>query len=189
MARLPFVDQEKAAPDVRDIFQKMTDRGVKIQNVYRVMGNSAAAFLPFMRFGNALLQRVTLDPKIREIVVLRVATLTGSKYEWQQHEGIALEFGVTPEQVATIANWEQSAAFDQRERAVLRYIDAVTRDVDVDDETFAGVRALFNDTELVEVTLTIGFYGMLARFLGPLQVDLEDQVASSAAEMLGKRRS
>jgi 4-carboxymuconolactone decarboxylase len=188
MARLPFVDQATAAPEVAEIFQKMTERGVKIQNVYRVMGNSQAAFIPFMRFGNALLQRTSLDPKIRELVVLRVATLTGSKYEWQQHESIALEFGVTPAQVATIGDWERSAAFDARERAILRYIDGVTRDVEVDDETFAGVRALFDDTELVELTLTIGFYGMLARFLGPLQVDLEDEVAASAAQMLGKRR-
>ena len=188
MARLPFVDKERAAPEVRELFQKMSDRGVKIVNVYRVMANSPAAFPPFMRFGNAILQRVALDPKLRELTVLRVATLTGCQYEWQQHEEVALEFGVTPAQVAGIANWEESAAFDQRERAVLRYVDAVTRDVAVDDETFAGVRQLCNDAELVELTLTIGFYGMLARFLVPMQVDLEEQVASSAKELLGGRR-
>jgi AhpD family alkylhydroperoxidase len=189
MARLPYLPNEDASPRVREVFEKLAGRGAKIANIYRVMAHSEAAFLPFLRLGNALLERAALDPKIRELAILRVAVLSGSQYEWQQHEGLAREVGVSPEQMAAISHWADSAAFDPRERAVLHYVDAVAGSVAVDDETFARVQRHFSPAELVELTLSIGFWGMVARFLVPLQVDLEEHVASSSAELFGKPRA
>jgi alkylhydroperoxidase family enzyme len=37
-----------------------------------------------------------------------------------------------------------------------------------------GVRALFDDEQLVELTLTVAYYNMVVRFLEPIQVELEE---------------
>ena len=188
MARLPYVRVEQAPPEVREIFQKMSARGAKIANIYRVMAHSQAAFLPFLKLGNALLLRASLDAKLRELAILRVARLTGSQYEWQQHETIARESGVTPEQFAAIDHWADSAAFDQRERAVLQYVDEVAQQVAVADATFAQAHQYLNEAELVELTLSVGFWGLVARFLVPMEVDLEQEVATSTQQLMGGTR-
>lgn len=36
MTRLPYVQVEQAPPEVREIFQKMSARGAKIANIFRV---------------------------------------------------------------------------------------------------------------------------------------------------------
>jgi len=62
----------------------------------------------------------------------------------------------------------------QREqRAVLAYVDTMTRDITVPDAVFAEVKRHFNDREIVELTVLIGTYNMNARVLQALQLDLE----------------
>ena len=60
--------------------------------------------------------------------------------------------------------------FDDTERAVLDYTDALTRQVQVDDAIFERVRGHFNPRGLVEVTATIAAYNMVSRFLIGLDV-------------------
>lgn len=80
---------------------------------------------------------------------------------------------MTDEQIAALDGWEASDQFDARERAVLAYADAMTRDVTVPDNVFAGVRARFDEREAIELTATIAFYNLVSRFLVALGVDLE----------------
>ena len=57
------------------------------------------------------------------------------------------------------------------EWAVLRYADKMTRDVEVDDGTFEGLkRAGLSHQEIVEVTATVAGYNLVSRFLVALDV-------------------
>jgi alkylhydroperoxidase family enzyme len=70
-------------------------------------------------------------------------------------------------------DWAASEQFDERERAVLAYTDAVARDIRVRDEIFARLRTFLNEEEIIELTAAIGYYGMACRILVALEVDLE----------------
>lgn len=61
-------------------------------------------------------------------------------------------------------------ALDEREWAVLRYADAMTRDVSVDQRVFDEVRGLFSEREVVEITATVAAYNTVSRFLVALDV-------------------
>lgn len=54
--------------------------------------------------------------------------------------------------------------------AVLRYTDAMTKTVAVSDEVFRGVRDVFNEREVVEITATVAAYNCVSRFLVALDV-------------------
>jgi alkylhydroperoxidase family enzyme len=110
---------------------------------------------------------------------MRVAILNGAPYEADQHRPIALKEGVTQAQLDALAGWRESDAFDARQRAVLAFTDAMTRDVHVPDEVFAAVRAAFDDRRLiVELTATIAAYNMVSRFLEAMQIHSHDDVNS-----------
>lgn len=50
---------------------------------------------------------------------------------------------------------ERPGALDEKQWAVLKYTDEMTRNVQVDDATFAQLKGLFTDKEVVEITATV----------------------------------
>ena len=187
MARVRLIEKEQAPPEVREIFQKIEDNGARILNLYKVAAHSPKVFLNLIRLGNSVIGRMELPPRLREIVILRVAKLTGSEYEWAQHTPVALEVGVSQNQLDSIPDWKSSSEFNNEERAVLQYTDEVAQNVTVTDQTFNRLKDFFNEQTIVELTITIGYYGMLARLLVPLQVEVDESSAGSASELIGRR--
>ena len=187
MARVRLVEKDQAPPEVIETFKKVEDSGARVLNLYKAVANSPYALRNFMRLGNSLLARTELEPKLRELAILRIAKLCRSEYEWAQHIPIALEVGVSQKQVEAISNWKASAAFIDIERAVLEYTDEVAQNVMVKDETFTTLHKYLSEQSIVELTLSIGYWGMVARVLVPLQVEIEAQSVGSASDLLGKR--
>jgi len=187
MARVSLVEKEQVSPEVKAIFQKIEDNGARILNLYKVVANSPGLLLNFIRLGNSVIGRMVLPPRLREIVILRVANLTGSEYEWAQHAPVALQVGVSQKQLNSISDWKKSTEFNNEERAALQYTDEVAQKVKVTDQTFNILRNFFNEQAIVELTMTIGYYEMVARLLVPLQVEIDKSAVGSASELIGKR--
>lgn len=173
MARVSFIEKGQAHPMVEDLYKKIEARGQRIINLYKVLGHCPYVGLNWQRLGNSLLKGEELPPRLRELAVLRVGHLAKSQYELTQHTGIGLAAGLTREQVGAIPDWKDSRTFDDEERAVLAYTDEVERDVNVKDETFARLRSFLSEHAIVELTVAIGYYGMVSRFLVALDVELE----------------
>jgi len=171
MALLPYVDENTAPEKTREILGN-TPRKL---NVARMMANaSEAVFHNFSRLGNALLTKGKLDSKLREIAILRTAKVSKSVYEWTQHVPIALAVGVSEDQLAAIENWEPAKSFSDLERLVLRFTDEVARGVKGTKATLAELQKHLGQGEIVELIMSIGFWGMVARVLETTEVDLED---------------
>ena len=64
-------------------------------------------------------------------------------------------------------------AFDARDRAVLDYAEAMTRDIRVPDVLFDRIRDGFSEREVVELTATIAGYNLVSRFLEAMQIEHE----------------
>jgi 4-carboxymuconolactone decarboxylase len=173
MARVSFLTKEQAAPKIRERFQKMEDAGFRILNLFKVMAHSPEVGSNFLRLGNAILFKGTLPPNYRELAILRVGDIYKAHYEFTQHIPLGLRAGVKKEQIDSLSNWEGSGKFNEQEEAVLRYTDEVTKNIRVKDDTFAAVRKFLNEEGIVELTTTIGYYGMVCRILESLQIELE----------------
>jgi alkylhydroperoxidase family enzyme len=173
MTRVTLVEKEQAHPMVKELYSKNEAKSGRIINLWKVMGHCPYIGLNFQRLGNSILTGEGLPPKLRELAILRVGNLAQSEYEFKQHTAVALRCGVGQKQIDEIVDWAASEQFDERERAVLAYTDAVARDIRVRDETFARLRTFLNEEEIVELTAAIGYYGMACRILVALEVDLE----------------
>ena len=60
-----------------------------------------------------------LDPRLRELLIMRIGWLTASDYEWTQHWRIACGLGISADDLLGVRDWSGHDAFDARERAVL----------------------------------------------------------------------
>lgn len=173
MSRLQLKTEETASPEFQEYFRTVRERGMTVLNLYKMMAHAPEIGLAFLRLGSAILFRGVIPPKLRELAIVRVGILNKANYEYTQHVRVALHVGVRQEQLDALPNWEDSDEFDEIERAVLRFTDEETLNVRVSDETFAAVRAFFDDEGIVELTTIISYYCMVCRNLEVLQVELE----------------
>ena len=188
MSRVKLLPRDNASPEVKRIYDKVEKRGAMVFNLYKVLAHSPSILNNLLKLGNILITETELSPKLREMTILRIARLSDSEYEWAQHYNMALEAGVSREQAEAIANWKESERFSKEERAVLQYVDEVAKDVTADDETFETLRKYLSERSIVELTVSIGYWCMIARLLVPLQVDMDTQFIGSAKDLAGHSR-
>lgn len=173
MARVSLLKEESAAPELRETFRQMTEKGRPVLNLFKIMAHSPQVGYQFLRLGNAILFRGVVPPNLRELAILWVGFINKAVYERTQHVPIALRAGVRQAQIDALPQWENSTEFSDTEKAILRYTDEETLNIRVKDETFAAVRAILSEEGVVELTTAIGYYGMVCRILETLQVELE----------------
>ena len=75
-----------------------------------------------------------------ELVILRVAWQCRSAYEWHQHVPIALRVGLTPDEVAGIADSLPANVLSERQRTLLAVSDELLARRALSDMTWSAVR-------------------------------------------------
>jgi 4-carboxymuconolactone decarboxylase len=171
MPRLPYYEVENASGKHAEFLDKIKPH----LNIYRMLANSEAGLKGFIRMGNALLYRCELDPVLRELAIIRVGRLSRAAYEVFQHERIGREAGVTEDKIAALRDATVEAlAFNDNEKAVLRFADDVVRNVKASDKNLKAVQAFLSPGAVVELTLTVGYYMMVCRFLETTGVEGEE---------------
>ena len=174
MARVKLIG-ENDHPELADMIAKIKGaRGGRLINVYRLMLHSPTLADAWFNFNQAVRYGTEIDGQCREIAVIRVAILNNVEYVQRAHgPAYALKECLTPEQVAAIADWQPSKLFDDKQRTLLAYTDAMTRQIDVADDLFTAVRKYFSERQTVELTMLIGTYNMFTRVLQALKIDPE----------------
>jgi len=174
MARIPYI-KEQEHPELAEMIGGIrARRDGNLSPVARMLLNSPPLAEGWMKMFTVIRYQTTIPPRLRELVIARVGVRNGARYEVQAHRKHALAEGITPAQLDAIADWRQTDLFDAGERAVLTYTDAITDEIKVSDEVFAGVRALFDDRQMVEITGTIAAYSLVSRFLVALEIEPGD---------------
>ncbi len=174
MARVSIPSKDQVSDELKDVFQSMELRGGQVLNVFKVMAHCPKVGKEFLRLGNAILFRGSLTPKLRELAILRVGDLAEAIYEWTQHVPLGLAAGLTEQQIKTMRQWKDSPLFSDQERAVLQYTDEVAQNIRVSEETFEALKDFLTEEQIVELTTTIGYYGMVSRIIEALQIELEE---------------
>ncbi len=172
MARLPLLPLEAMPEKTRDMITGGKSQ-LSALNINKMVAHAEKSARHFMRLGNSLLTQSKLDEKLRELVILRIATLCRSNYEWYQHEVLSRQLGITGEQIAAVREGPDSPVFNSRERAVLKYAEEVTLNVKCSDRTWSELASFLDHRELVELTLVAGFYNLVARLLENTEVEIE----------------
>jgi len=178
LARIPYADT--TSPETRELVGRITRERGSVLHLYAMLLHSGPVAEGWLRYLTAIRHECALPGALRELVIMRVAQLNGAPYEAEQHAPIALREGMTQAQIDALGQWAKSKLFDDVQRAVLGYCDAMTREVHVPDAVFAAVRSVLDNRNLVELTATIGAYNMVSRFLEAMRIDARDDMGNGA---------
>ena len=173
MARVSLIDEQH--PELAALIERIRGaRRGRLLNIYRMLLHSPAIASAWLDFNSAIRFDTRLDGRTRELAIMLVAILNGVDYIVQAHgSSYALKEGLTREQVDALADWRASNAYDAGQRALLAYVEAMTRAVDVPDDVFADALEHYSEQQLVELTVLVGAYNMHTRVLKALHIDPE----------------
>ncbi len=107
-----------------------------------------------------------LSPVLVDLVYLRVSQINNCAYCLDMHTRDLLKKGVKVEKLALVQAWAEAGdLFDERERAALAWAESVTRvaQTGVPDTDYQAARAVFDERELVDLTIAIGVMNLYNR--------------------------
>ncbi|EDT04570.1 carboxymuconolactone decarboxylase family protein [Burkholderia ambifaria] len=100
-----------------------------------------------------------LSPVLVDLVYLRVSQINNCAYCLDMHTRDLLKKGVKVEKLALVQAWREAGnLFDERERAALAWAESVTlvAATGVPDEAYDAARAVFDEREIVDLTIAVG---------------------------------
>src|SRR5262245_14308055 len=117
MARIALID-EKDHPEHAELIEKIrAGRRGRLINIYRMLLNSPGMAESWFLHSNTVRWKTMLDGRLREIIIIRLGHLTGSKYVLRQHvPALALADGLTLAECDALADWEKATTFSPAER-------------------------------------------------------------------------
>jgi alkylhydroperoxidase family enzyme len=130
----------------------------------------------FNTFNGHILFSSTLSPRQRELVVLRIATVRASDYEWAQHAVLAGDVGLSEDEIARIAQGPEAPGWDTLDQAMLRAVDELVGDAEVSDATWLVLSGELDQRQLMDLVFTVGAYETLAMAFRSFGVELDDDL-------------
>jgi 4-carboxymuconolactone decarboxylase len=178
MARVPLLD-DNTNPDLAELVGTLrAGRRGNLINVYRLLLHSPPLAESWFGHSNAVRWKTELDGRLREFVIIRIASIHGVDYIVNQHvPALTTPEGITEAELAELSLWRMATCFSDSERAALAYADTMTRDIEVPDAIFNELRRHFNERQIVELTVLIGSYNMNTRVLKALEIDPQSDQA------------
>jgi 4-carboxymuconolactone decarboxylase len=167
ISRLPPLPQP-LDPILQDMFENRRAMGGAIINLTLTTGHAPK----FTKASGAMAFTIRFETstprRLIELVIFRTAQIVGSDYELNQHTPLMKMCGYGNEQIAEVADWRRSRFFDDKQRALLGYVEQMANGGNVDDATFAELSRFFTPQQIVEISYTVGTYystGLLTKAL------------------------
>lgn len=171
MAAVTPLEKEQAPESIRPVYDQVTKQVGHMLNFFKTLAYNPEMLQGFLAL-NAALSKVELAPKYRELAYLKASQLNQCAYCTHYHQQAASKVGLSQEQVAGVAEFANNPAYDDHEKAVLEYAEAVTKDVRAGDALIGRMKAFLSDRALVELTVTIALANFTNRVNEALSIDL-----------------
>jgi AhpD family alkylhydroperoxidase len=96
-----------------------------------------------------------LDLKLLELLNYRVSQINGCGVCLDIHHKDLIVMGETEQRLYSLPAWKECPYYDEKERAVLAYAEALTQAHDADDEVFEALSAFFSKAQIAYITLAV----------------------------------
>ncbi len=185
-ANTPLTDLEKSArskmtakPRValsENVSIKNADalESANVPNYIKALAQNTKAAPQFANMVQAFLFGGTVAPETKMAMGLKIAQIYGSPYLFA-HTNRWLR--ATEKGQSLLKNWDSRKDLTDAEKIALEYAGKLTNDIHgVSDEDFALTRGFYNDSQVIELTMTVCFFNHFVRFVEATNLPVEDWV-------------
>ncbi len=174
----PLTDDEfddEARALVRNLLKSLGYDTPVISSVFGVMLRHPSLFRCQMEMGEQLFKG-ELNPRERELAVLRVAWLCGAPYEWGKHVLVAKRCDIHSEDIERVTVGASAVDWNDHERAIMQGVEELLNDKMISDTTWSVLANTWSERQLIEFPILVGQYFSIALQQNSLRVPLADDV-------------
>jgi 4-carboxymuconolactone decarboxylase len=179
--RIPPLPPEEWEGDVKRILDTVPpgiERRLGDNNIFPTFARHPDLFRAWLPFGGFLLTAGKLSGRDRELLILRTAVNCRSSYEWGQHVRISLDGGIEREAIDRVLEGPDDGGWPPHEAALIRAADELHADSRISDPTWEALAGTYDTEQLMEATIVVGHYHMVAFALNSFGVELDDGLES-----------
>jgi AhpD family alkylhydroperoxidase len=158
------------AGDARESLEALRQRLGQVPNMYRTFAHAPRVLDAAVAMARAI--RIDLDPKLRELAYLKVTHMTDCHVCWHYHEPAGKQAGLTDEQIRDLGRFEESAAYTELEKDILRFTEQWTLAGRVKDDVLARLKTALSPEHLVLLAATVSQANLTTRFNNVFGVEL-----------------
>jgi alkylhydroperoxidase family enzyme len=146
--------------------------GLPLHPFYGTLGRSPEVFASYLQLGSDIATETVLDPRARELVILRTGWLCGAPYQWGEHVRIAQSAGIEDAAIARVRTGSADPGWSARDRAVLAVAEELHANAMICDATWGALAEHFDPRQIIELIVVIGHYHTTAFIQNALRVTL-----------------
>ena len=170
--RISPLEESECGEEQREVLAR-AQPGDKVHNIFRTLVRHPKLLKRWMVFGNHVLNKSTLDPREREILILRIGWLCRSEYEWGQHVAIGKACGLTDEDLVRIQEGPGAEGLDSFDALLLQATDELHADAMIREATWKRLAERYDTRQLMDLIFTVGQYNLVSMALNTLGVPLD----------------
>jgi alkylhydroperoxidase family enzyme len=171
MALIPYADADAEDQRVRGVLERLPEPSI---NLFTMLANAPALIGPTLRLGEAILTKSDLDVVLRELAILHTARITGTEYEWVQHEAIARLVGIEEEKIRAVERGEIGGKpFEPRESLALSIVGELVDGGTPSAELVKRGESELGRARLLELLIVAGYYAMLGGVMRAVRLDVD----------------
>jgi alkylhydroperoxidase family enzyme len=145
----------------------------KTLNVIKMFAGTEDMFSATIGLVKAMFQAQGIDPKLREMIILRAATVLNAPYEWQANTLMARNVGLSGKEIDAAGGAGPVAGINPDYVLVCKATDELSNMATLTDETLSELLNRYGDTITRKLVLMIAWFNLLSRFLNGCRVPLE----------------
>lgn len=182
MPRISYVPYADLDQEARTYLDRARDHGTPRPESQAIRAHVPTVLRAFSQAWQTTFEEGVTDHAIKELCRLYVSKTVECEYCGTQRSELGQEVGVTEEKIDEVVDFERSDRYSDRERAALRYAQAIAWDASLaDDELWEELHRYFSDAELVELGFFIALTSGQQRWIKTLQIGHREYLAETEA--------
>ena len=155
----------------------------KALNVIKMFAGTGDLFTATIGLVKAVFQAEGIDPKAREMIILRSAKILNSPYEWQANATMASNAGLSNDEIEAASTDGPVTGIDPEYVLLCKATDELSTTGTLTDQTLTEMLRKYRETVSRKYVLIIAWFNLLSRFLNGCRVPLE------TTDKIGQRTS
>jgi len=146
----------------------------QVLNVIKMMAGTEDMYPASVGFIRALFDTRDVDPKTREMIMLRAAKVLHCRYEWEANAVLAKNIGLSDLEIEAAGSEGAVSGIHVDYVLICKATDELSVSANLTDATLTELLSRYGDGVCRKLILIIGWFNLLARFLNGCRVPLED---------------
>ena len=177
MPRVPLLNRDDLPEGKQELHDQIAKNRGHVASPFAALLNSPEVASKISMLGQQLRYVSPLiASETREIITLTTARAMKCQYLWTHHRNTATQSGVREEVVEAIREGGRPRRLLPKESVFIQFTQELLENKQIDGATFTAVEHLLGQQAVIDLIVTIGYYGMLCLAINALEVDLEEGV-------------